>query len=160
MRREGFTLLELVMIFAIIAVMAVIVTPELSSLLTGWKLKQVIYKLKADISYAQQLAVTEARNKVIIFPEMFESDKSHYLICHGNSSCDEEIEPVSIDEQFEFNIQAMFPYPYLGINDYGEISGNIFGKINIKDTSSGKQVCLSVTRMGNVKILLPTECDP
>lgn len=146
------------MIFAILAMMAMIVTPQMFSLYTDWKLKEEIYKLKSNIFYTQQLAINEARNKTIIFPGQFDSNKSFYRICNGSSNCDEELEYVTIDNAFEIHIFSFMPSTSLDITDYGEIYANILGNISIRDTASGKQACLSVTRMGKVEVLPVTAC--
>jgi prepilin-type N-terminal cleavage/methylation domain-containing protein len=60
MNRNGFTLIELVMLLVLIGIIAAFVAPRLGNV-TSTKAGAFRDKLRADIRYAQNLAMTESR---------------------------------------------------------------------------------------------------
>ena len=63
----GFTLIELVMIIVLVGLVAVMAAPRLADI-TGIKASATARKLQADISYAQDLAMTRNQRHRVVFP--------------------------------------------------------------------------------------------
>ena len=64
--RNGFTLIELVMILVLIGIIAVFVAPKLGDV-TSTKAGALRDKLRADVRYAQNLAMTRNRRTRVYF---------------------------------------------------------------------------------------------
>jgi MSHA pilin protein MshC len=64
--RNGFTLIELVMILVLIGIIAVFVAPKLGDV-TSTKASALKDKLRADIRYAQNIAMTRNRRTRVYF---------------------------------------------------------------------------------------------
>ena len=63
----GFTFIELVMIIVLVSLVAVMAAPRLANI-TGVKAAATARKLQADVSYAQNLAMTSNRRHRVVFP--------------------------------------------------------------------------------------------
>jgi len=67
MRDKGFTLIEFVMLLLITAILGMVIINDISSTLSATNLEVAKWKLKTDILYAQNLAVTQQLNHGVIF---------------------------------------------------------------------------------------------
>lgn len=67
MREKGFTLIELVIVILIIGILAVVISTDIASFMTISKLEAARFKLKSDIIYAQNLAVSQQINYRVTF---------------------------------------------------------------------------------------------
>lgn len=63
----GFTVIEFIVIALIVAILAVVVSVDISRSNASAKLEGARWRLKSDLSYAQSLAVTQQVNHGIIF---------------------------------------------------------------------------------------------
>ena len=57
--RRGYTLLELVMVLAIIGLSGMVVVPRVNAIVNAWQLDTGINKMKSKIHWAQQSAIAE-----------------------------------------------------------------------------------------------------
>ncbi len=73
MRKNGFTLIELVMLVLVIGIMSLFVATDFINAVSLNKLEAARWRLKSDIGYAQALAVTQQVNHGIIFNPSTES---------------------------------------------------------------------------------------
>jgi len=64
---KGFTLIELVMVLLVVAILSVAIMTDLVSSVSSVRLEAAKWKLKSDIIYAQNLAVTQSINHGVIF---------------------------------------------------------------------------------------------
>lgn len=67
MHRDGFTLIELVMVILIIAILSTVIITDIINSSSQAKLEGARWKLKSDLSFAQSLAVTQQINHGVIF---------------------------------------------------------------------------------------------
>ena len=66
-RHTGFTLLDLMMAMAVIAIVAAIATPRYANALTRYRAEAAARRIIADIRLAQQTAKTTSSSRTIIF---------------------------------------------------------------------------------------------
>lgn len=66
-RHTGFTLLDLMMAMAVIAIVAAIATPRYANALTRYRAEAAARRIIADIGLAQQTAKTTSSSRTIIF---------------------------------------------------------------------------------------------
>ena len=67
MRAKGFTVIELVMVILLAGILSILVASDINSSLWTSRLEAARFKLKSDMIYAQNLAVTQAvKHGVII----------------------------------------------------------------------------------------------
>jgi len=71
--KKAFTLIELVMVLLIVGILSAVVITDFSSSSATAKLEAARFRLKSDIIYAQNLAVTQQRHHGIVFDPALES---------------------------------------------------------------------------------------
>lgn len=85
MKRNGFTLIELVMILALIVIVAVVVAPKLGDV-TATNAGAFLDKLRADIRYAQDLSMTRNRRARVYFNGTGTAPAAGYAVVQDNSA--------------------------------------------------------------------------
>jgi len=70
--RGGFTLLELILTIAIIVILALLVVPKIMNAYPRVAVESEGIRLRADIAYAQQLAISNSRSHRVIFDSLGE----------------------------------------------------------------------------------------
>ncbi|MCU0651876.1 MAG: prepilin-type N-terminal cleavage/methylation domain-containing protein [Candidatus Omnitrophica bacterium] len=73
MAKRGFSLIEVIMVILIAGILAIFLASDLSSSLSTAKLSAAQFKVKSDIIYAQNLAVTQQVNHGVIFDPSLET---------------------------------------------------------------------------------------
>ena len=69
---KAFTLIELIILIAIIGVLAAVAVPRISRWINSSKVRQVAEQLTADLQFAQGLAMEKGSSKVIISSNGYE----------------------------------------------------------------------------------------
>jgi general secretion pathway protein H len=67
MRRAGFTLMELIVVLAILAALAVLVTPSFSRTVASARLRSAASDVRSTFARARALAVASARERSAVF---------------------------------------------------------------------------------------------
>ena len=67
MRSEGFTFLELIVVMAILAVVAALVTPSFSRTIASARLRSAASDVRTSLARARALAVASARERSAVF---------------------------------------------------------------------------------------------
>jgi len=70
--RCGFTLLELILTIAIIVILALLVVPKIMNAYPRVAVESEGIRLRADITYAQQLAISNTRSHRVVFDSLGE----------------------------------------------------------------------------------------
>jgi general secretion pathway protein H len=86
---KGFTLLELLVVMAIVGVMAALVTPSIGHSLGNLQLRTVTREVSASLRYARSLAVSE-KQRVVVF---FDEDRRKMVLARENELLTEEGTP-------------------------------------------------------------------
>ncbi len=87
-RRRGFSLLELILVLAIAGLLAAVVIPSLPGALESARLRGTAGELRAVLTLARTLAVSEARSRTVIFDFArgeygFDADERRWLMPAG-----------------------------------------------------------------------------
>ncbi len=69
--REGFTLVELLIVISVIAVMTLIAVPAFQDIGRGSKMNGAVRELYATLNLARQWAITHRENTYVVFPDDF-----------------------------------------------------------------------------------------
>jgi prepilin-type N-terminal cleavage/methylation domain-containing protein len=85
MNRNGFTLLELVMILVIVAIIAVVAYPRMTDV-AGTNAAAFVDKLRADIRYAQDWATTTNKRCRVYFNGTGTAPAAGYAVVQDNSA--------------------------------------------------------------------------
>jgi len=83
MDKKGFSLIEVIMVILILGILSAFLATDLSSSFSVAKIDAAKFKLKSDIIYAQNLAVTQQINHGVIFDTGLET-YSVYKEATGN----------------------------------------------------------------------------
>ena len=67
MRREGFTLVELILVLAILAMLAALVAPSYSRTVASARLRTAASDVRSTFARARALAVASARERSVVF---------------------------------------------------------------------------------------------
>ena len=70
-RRAGFTLVELLIVIAIVAVMMLLTVPAFLDIGRGSRMQAAVNQLNTTISLARQWAITKRENVYLVFPDDF-----------------------------------------------------------------------------------------
>lgn len=73
--REGFTLVELLMVIAIVGILVQITAPSLGGVLRTWRSKQAADQIAADFMYARSLALRSGGRVAVVF----DSDRQYRI---------------------------------------------------------------------------------
>lgn len=121
--RLGFTLVEFLVVMAIIGIMAAVSWAALKNLQPSWRLDGAVRDLTTDLRYAQQGAITEQVNYGIHFSS---STDEYQIIRYGTTT--ENVLEKSLPEGVDFyqitgfsNDEAVFN-PYGAVKEAGSIS--------------------------------------
>lgn len=82
MKNKGFTLLELMIVVAIIGIFIVAAAPKMGGSKNDFKLYTTARNLVADIRYAQELSISTKDNHIVVF----NSDENWYKIRNVTTS--------------------------------------------------------------------------
>ncbi len=105
MRRDGFTLIELVMILVIVGILAVAVIPKITTTKGSVRLQAACQKAASDLRFMQQMAMAQQVRFGISFDT---GDESYfgYRVNTGTKATDPHTQgdlEVEFDEMTEFN---------------------------------------------------------
>lgn len=81
--RPGFTLLELVLVVAVISILVWLAVPNFRPVLREARLEQAVKQLQGDLLYARQLAVTSGESQVVF---AVGGDASQYAVAASSST--------------------------------------------------------------------------
>jgi MSHA pilin protein MshC len=130
MNHRGFTLIELIMVIALIGILAVFAAPQMGNI-TSMKAEAFSDKLRADIRYAQNLAMTQNQRVRVTFTAASYDVTIGGVVNHATDPANGK------------------PYPVvLGVGDY---SG-----IGLANTFTGS--CLEFDSLGVPYEGTPAEC--
>ncbi len=87
-RHRGFSLLELIMVLVIAGLLAAIVIPSLPGALESARLRSTAGELRAVLTLARTLAVSEARSRIVVCDFVrgeygFDADERRWLMPEG-----------------------------------------------------------------------------
>jgi len=124
-KQRAFTLVEVMVVIAIIAILAYISTPYLSSLLINSELKEARNTLIQTLNKAKVIATSEATLVDIIIENTDDSQKATISYISKNNSIDRTVElpkRITLKEKYSFTFNALG----LLIDDAGApITGNV-----------------------------------
>jgi Tfp pilus assembly protein FimT len=136
-KRQGFSLLEILVILSIIVLLSTISIPYLRKYQPNLKLNATARDLTSDLRYAQQLTVTEQ----VVYLVDFNLDSDSYQILKTGAATT-TVKTVEFDSDVSFQQITDLPNNQVVFNFYGGVSEagriilvNINGKtatINIK----------------------------
>jgi len=145
MDKKGFTLLEITMTMAVLALVFLVIFSLPTKVTDQLTMEQSIYQIANDIIYAKEYA--KSHNVTLGFT--LSTVDSFYVIRRG----DEVIVKAYIPK--EYTISTGFSKNEFYINNTGGV--NLFGSITLTD-NKGKQVWLTTTiKTGRVKVYLNDE---
>lgn len=101
-RPSGFTLLELMIALAIVAILAAVAFGGLSTLVPRYQVKSAAQDLRAELQKAKMEAVKSNQETLIIFDKADAGSQGGYTTCinnDGNQVCDEDQGDVLIAEK-------------------------------------------------------------
>lgn len=145
-KKTGFTLVEILVVIAIIVIIIGISIPTFRTFQPTLRLNGVVRELVSDLRYAQQLAVTEQLEYCLRF---FPGNKKYELIKCQDPEAEEILKTVFLQDissmviaGFNFDNEARY-------NPYGAVkeSGNI-----VLENSEGKIKTVEVRPSGFIKI--------
>lgn len=129
-RTKAFTLLELLIVIAIVGILTLISIPAFRNFQTNFKLSSVSREMITNVRYIQQLAITEQIEYCIIF---FTTEKKYQLLkCDGESILKEIVLPLEISNLSVSGLtnNEVRYNPYGAVQEEGSIIlENINGKV-------------------------------
>lgn len=150
-KNGGFSLFELLIVLAVIAVVSAIVTPNIISWRNGARFRAAVDNLKGDLQMAKVKAVKE-NNIVTIF---FNATGYKMILDKANPWNHDPDEPVLRNRQLPAGV-----YIDLGNTDFGSVGdktrfnsrGNSIGGHAVLHNSSGAQKRIVVTSVGQIHV--------
>ena len=143
---SGFSLMELMVVFAIFGVIVVMAMPNFIKRYRSNQAKEYLNSLKSDIMLAKAWAARDQKHYVILFdttdPEytVFRDDNKNNALDAG--------EPYTIRENFNENIEVNFDYEYLVILPKGFIN-NLTDSAEIETDLDDIKKTLLIRKTGN-----------
>jgi len=149
-RESGFTLIEMMIVIAVLAIMAAIAIPNFMSLLPGMRLNGAARQVMGDLMAARMNAVKQNNEFKVFFGspsanqyQILDDDNNDGTADGGEAITTKNIQDNYYDVTLGSNINPTF-YPR------GTANGN--GTITLTSTNSGDSKSVTVIITGRVKI--------
>jgi len=156
--RKAFTLIELIIVIAIIVIMLAIAAPITSSYIVERSLYNTAVQVQQDIRLAQQLAISHSTTDK--FKIHFDPADNSYIV--DTSEDGSKIITRQFNDAYGFPEYFGVSSP-LSVNFGGSSPGLYFdnlghphpgdGYVNLQNSSGGKQIQIIVTPIGRVNIV-------
>lgn len=140
--KKGFTLMESLVVIAIIAILAGIIIVGFKQLQPEFQLSGAVRGLLSDLRYVQQLAITEQVNYCL---KLFLAEKKYQIIQCGQS---QPLYQVIFSSQIKSFSAFGFTNNEIKFNPYGSVKES--GTITLENTE-GKTKTIEVKPSGFVK---------
>lgn len=114
-KQAGFTLLEVVIVVAIIGILATVAVPSFMGWTPGYKLKSAVMDLTSSLQYARMRAIKEDRNCSVTFDK---TAGTCDLACLGKTI---DLSDYSTSVEFSSVSPATFDFTPRGMTDAGGI---------------------------------------
>ncbi len=146
--KSGFTLMELMVAIAIIAIMSGIAIPNIIGWLPGYRLRSATRDIVSCLQNAKLRAVKENERVVVSFDEDNESYQS-FIDINSNGSYDATetiVGQKTVPEGIDIKSSAIFIYSSRGL-----LAGGIAGTITMENTKS-QSTEININLAGSIRV--------
>jgi len=147
-RKRGFTLIEMMVVIAIIAVLSAIAVPSFMEYARNQRLNGAARQVYTDLMNARQQAVTENKKMIVQFVNnhqyqfVRDNDASETVTTGDETLVLRDIHPDYSDVTFSASFNPAFRPNGTGKNP----------KITLTSSSTGKTKCIKISTAGRIKI--------
>ncbi|MFZ5943369.1 MAG: pilus assembly FimT family protein [Bacillota bacterium] len=145
-QEKGFTIIELVLVVVILGILATLVYPSASDIISSQRLQSTAKEILSDLRIAQQLAISKENNTRIIFNNSSSTPPNTYFV--KNVTANETIKEATLPPGITINTSKIIDFNIVGTTQNDTIT--------LKNTK-GETLFVVVYMKGRFRI---TEIEP
>jgi prepilin-type N-terminal cleavage/methylation domain-containing protein len=162
-RNRGFTLIEVMLVVAVLAVFAAIAVPNLNESFRRSSINSFVRALQEDIARAHTVATSNTRAKSVPSAQIrsamirFQDASSYELVVSdaptgANPTVEETWKVVSLPDGLRLVEPIALPQNLI-FRSNGAMMGDSASRIVLEDTNDHRLLTLEISMMGTVKLL-------
>ena len=154
-QQNGFSMLELLLVIAIIAIVAAVLIPTIASALPKYRLRSAVRQLVIDFKQARLEAIKSNRNTLIVFtPELVASAGGSYQLCVDTDS-DGACGGSELLKTTAMPRDVLLYTTNFGGNDTGYSNQGLpleTGRVELRDSTDTHRYALVLSSAGGVRL--------